>query len=74
MIGLLVDRYPAWRAKVVDRSMQSGFNLVFPPLLGVFPRAFEGLLIRNSWGSLVEDVADVLAAEVSAHDVGLALS
>ncbi len=31
-------------------------------------------MIRNSWGSLVEGVADVLAAEVSAHDVGLTLS
>lgn len=32
------------------------------------------LLIRNSWGSLVEDIADVSATEVFAHDVGLALS
>lgn len=32
------------------------------------------LLIRNSWGSVVDDVADVPAAEVSAHDVRLALS
>ncbi|MFJ4967141.1 hypothetical protein ACIP6P_32700, partial [Streptomyces sp. NPDC088729] len=31
-------------------------------------------LIRNSLGSFVEDVADVPGAEVSAHDVGLALS
>lgn len=30
--------------------------------------------MRNSLGSLVEDVADVEAARVSAHDVGLALS
>lgn len=34
----------------------------------------DALSIRNSWGSLVDDVPDVPTAEVSGHDVGLALS
>ncbi|MFG2215905.1 hypothetical protein ACGFN1_13650, partial [Streptomyces sp. NPDC048685] len=33
-----------------------------------------GLLIRNSLGSLVEDVSDVRGFEVAGDDVGLALS